>query len=56
MLFGLIILLIIILSLIGIYTFIIIDTRKQRRILKQRKIWLNTVKSYKRKILGQKKR
>jgi len=54
MLFGLIILLIIILSLIGIYTFIIIDTRKQRKILKQRKIWLNTVKSYKRKLLGQK--
>jgi len=56
MLFGLIILLIITLSLIGIYTFIIIDTRKQRKLLKQRKIWLNTVKSYKRKLLGQKKK
>jgi len=56
MLSGIIIVSIITLILTGVYIFLIIDTRKQRKILKQRKIWLDNVKSYKRKSIGQKKR
>lgn len=53
MLFGILILISVILSLIGMYVFIVMDTYKQRRLLKKRKMLLINLKKY-RRLLGKK--